>query len=209
MPVALLIAPVPGALRASLLKMLGDSGCAELESALLAHAERWARVAAPGGVHLVRERDVREPVVPEPRVREPPDAGSGALIAERASRLLEGHQGPLLIVRPGLPRLGPQHAAAALGDLGAGCDLVIGPTIDGGFYLVGLARRPSERLSLEDLLLGGQDAVTAAATAATRAGLELGILRAERALQRPADVRAALADPLLPEPFASILRSRA
>jgi hypothetical protein len=38
------------------------------------------------------------------------------------------------------------------------------------------------------------------------AGLELGILRAERALHRPADARAALADPLLPDGLAKILR---
>jgi hypothetical protein len=41
--------------------------------------------------------------------------------------------------------------------------------------------------------------------AVTEAGLELGILRAERALHRPADVRAALADPLLEPEVARIL----
>jgi hypothetical protein len=35
------------------------------------------------------------------------------------------------------------------------------------------------------------------ATAVREAGLQVGILRAERALNRPADVRAFLADPLL------------
>ncbi len=39
-------------------------------------------------------------------------------------------------------------------------------------------------------------------------GFEVGILRAERALHRPADVRAALADPLLPDDVAAILRRR-
>jgi hypothetical protein len=38
------------------------------------------------------------------------------------------------------------------------------------------------------------------------AGFEVGILRAERALHRPADVRAALADPLLPDDIGAILR---
>jgi hypothetical protein len=41
------------------------------------------------------------------------------------------------------------------------------------------------------------------------AGLELGILRAERALHRPADVRAALADPLLPAGVGRILKRAA
>ena len=41
--------------------------------------------------------------------------------------------------------------------------------------------------------------------AANKAGLEVGILRGERALHRPADARAALADPLLPEAVARAL----
>ena len=37
-------------------------------------------------------------------------------------------------------------------------------------------------------------------------GLTVGLLRAERALHRPADARAALADPLLPPELARVLR---
>ena len=48
--------------------------------------------------------------------------------------------------------------------------------------------------------------MTMGLAAARDAGLEVGILRAERALHRPADVRAALADPTLPEPIARVLR---
>ncbi len=44
--------------------------------------------------------------------------------------------------------------------------------------------------------------------AVSDAGLELGMLRAERALHRPADVRAALADPLLAPEMARILGGR-
>jgi hypothetical protein len=40
--------------------------------------------------------------------------------------------------------------------------------------------------------------------AAREAGLEIGILRPERALRRPADVRGALADPLVPETIGRI-----
>ncbi len=41
--------------------------------------------------------------------------------------------------------------------------------------------------------------------AVREAGLEIGLLRAERALHRPADVRAALADPTLPEAIRRVL----
>jgi hypothetical protein len=48
--------------------------------------------------------------------------------------------------------------------------------------------------------------MTMGLAAAQDAGLEVGILRAERALHRPADVRAALADPTLPEAVGRVLR---
>jgi hypothetical protein len=47
-----------------------------------------------------------------------------------------------------------------------------------------------------------------ALSAIREVGFEVGILRAERALHRPADVRAAIADPLLPGEVAAILRRR-
>jgi hypothetical protein len=50
--------------------------------------------------------------------------------------------------------------------------------------------------------------MTVGIAAARDAGLEIGILRAERALHRPPDVRAALADPLLPEHIVKILRGQ-
>ncbi|MBV9918320.1 MAG: hypothetical protein JO153_17615, partial [Solirubrobacterales bacterium] len=51
--------------------------------------------------------------------------------------------------------------------------------------------------------------VMAIGVAAVRdADLQIGILRAERALHRPADVRAALVDPLLPEAVRRVLRWR-
>jgi glycosyltransferase A (GT-A) superfamily protein (DUF2064 family) len=114
--------------------------------------------------------------------------------------------GPLLIVWPDLPRLRPGHAQAALDDLGAGCDLVLGPAIDGGLYLIGIARPLPKLFGLPEEAWRSRDVMMMGIAAAREAGLEVGILRAERALHRPADVRAALADPLLPDSLAKILR---
>jgi hypothetical protein len=50
--------------------------------------------------------------------------------------------------------------------------------------------------------------MTMGIAAARDMGLEVGILRTERALHRPADVRAALADPTLPGEVAQILGRR-
>ena len=105
-----------------------------------------------------------------------------------------------------LPALLPIHAAAAFGDLAAGCDLVLGPVLDGGFYLVGLAQPQQRLFTMPELSWRDADVMRLALGAVTEAGLELGLLRAERALHPPADVRAAVADPGLAPELARILR---
>src|SRR5207248_4506193 len=125
--------------------------------------------------------------------------GIAARLADAAARVFMHHDGPLLIAWPDLPRLRPEHARAALGDLEAGCDLVLGPAIDGGLYLIALRRPLPKLFGLPEQVWRSPD-IMAIGTAAVRdAGLEIGILRAERTLHRPADARAALADPMLPD----------
>jgi glycosyltransferase A (GT-A) superfamily protein (DUF2064 family) len=79
---------------------------------------------------------------------------------------------------------------------------------DGGFYLVGISRPMPKLFALPELTWRSTDAMTMAMAAAQEAGLEVGLLRAERALHRPADVRAALADPTLPGEIARALGRR-
>jgi glycosyltransferase A (GT-A) superfamily protein (DUF2064 family) len=134
--------------------------------------------------------------------------GIAGRLADAAARVFVRSNGPLVIVWPGLPRLRPEHATAALDDLAAGCDLVIGPAIDGGLYMIALRRPLPKLFGLPENVWRSPD-IMAFGTAAVRdAGLQIGILRAERALHRPADVRAALADPTLPEVVARVLRGR-
>jgi hypothetical protein len=136
-----------------------------------------------------------------------PQNGEGITgrLADASARVLARSGGPLLIVWPDLPRFRVAHAAGALEDLSSGCDVVLGPAIDGGLYLVGIARPLPELFALPEQTWRG-DVMAVALTAIRDVGFEVGILRAERALHRPADVRAALADPLLPEDVAAILR---
>jgi glycosyltransferase A (GT-A) superfamily protein (DUF2064 family) len=86
--------------------------------------------------------------------------------------------------------------------------VVLGPAIDGGFYLIGLARPLPRLFSLPEQAWRSPDAMTIGLAAARESGLEIGLLRAERALHRPADVRAALADPLLPPDLGQLMRPR-
>jgi glycosyltransferase A (GT-A) superfamily protein (DUF2064 family) len=204
-------APRRGQVHQALEPLLGPVGCAALQSALVAQAVAWAREAAPSAVHVAHDppdagRELR-PLVGAGATLFPQNGeGIAGRLADAVGRVFARHDGPLLVVWPDLPRLRAEHARAALEDLRAGCDVVLGPAINGGLYLIGLGRPLPELFALPEHAWRSPD-VMAIGVAATRdAGLEIGMLRAERALLRPPDVRAALADPLLPEGIGRILR---
>ena len=127
------------------------------------------------------------------------------MLANAAVRALSGHDDPLLIVWPELPRWRPDHAEAALTDLADGCQVALGPVFDGGFYLLALARPLSGLLGLLTATWRSVDGLGIALAAAQSADIEAGMLRAERALRTPGDVRAALADPLLDDELRAVL----
>jgi glycosyltransferase A (GT-A) superfamily protein (DUF2064 family) len=214
-PAALVMARAPrrGEVRRALEPLLGADGCVALQSALIAQAADWAREVA-GAVHVAHDPPDAAPELRLLLGREAllfPQNGDGIAgrLADAAARVFARSNGPLLIAWPDLPRLRREHAAAALDDLAAGCDVVLGPVIDGGFYMIAIARPLPKLFALSEQTWRSPDAMTVAIAAARDAGLEIGLLRAERALHRPADVRAALADPTLPERVAKVLRGRA
>ena len=212
-PAVLVMARAPrrGEVRRALEPVLGQGGCVALQAELIAQTARWAEGVAPGAVHVAHEpadagRELRPLVGPNAALFPQNGDGIAGRLADAAARVFAHHHRPLVVVWPDLPRLQPQHAAGAFDDLNAGCDVVLGPAIDGGLYLVGLARPVPKLFGLPEQAWRSPDVMTVGLAAARDAGLEVGILRAERALHRPADVRAALADPLLPAGVAKILR---
>jgi glycosyltransferase A (GT-A) superfamily protein (DUF2064 family) len=212
-PAVLLMARAPrrGEVLRALEPVLGVDGCLALHLALTRATASWANEVAPGGVYVAHDppdagRDLRPLVGPDATVFPQNGEGIAARVSDAAARVFAHRERPLLIVWPDLPRLRPEHASAALDDLGAGCDVVLGPVIDGGLYLIGISRPVPKLFALPEQSWRGRDVMMIGLSAVREAGLEVGILRAERALHRPADVRAALADPLLPEGLAKILR---
>lgn len=212
-PVVVIMARAPrrGEVHRALEPVLGVDGCLALHLALIASTAAWANAVAPGAVHVAHDPPDSGPDLRPlfgPGVTLFPQKGDGiaARLSDAAARVFAHHSGPVLIVWPDLPRLRVDHASAALDDLGAGCDVVLGPVIEGGLYLLGIAHPVPKLFALPEQAWRGHDVMMIGLSAVREAGLELGILRAERALHRPADVRALLADPLLPGGLAKILR---
>jgi glycosyltransferase A (GT-A) superfamily protein (DUF2064 family) len=203
-------APRRGEVRRALEPVLGPDRCVALQSALIIQTVAWARAVSPDAVHVAHDppdaaEEMRRLVGPGPALFPQNGDGITGRLADAAARVFSRHDGPLLIAWPDLPRLRPEHAKAALTDLGAGCDVVLGPSVDGGFYLIGIMRPLPRLFGLPEQAWRSPDVMTVGMAAAREAGLEVGILRVERALNRPDDVRAALADPLLPAEIGRIL----
>lgn len=102
----------------------------------------------------------------------------------------------VVLVRPALVRLASGHAEDLAADFASGCGLVIGPTLAGGWYLLGV--KPADPALIAAAGDGGPGSVGALVAAArSGSGVEVGLLRAERDLTASADLLAARADPLL------------
>lgn len=120
-------------------------------------------------------------------------------VGEGLADRLSGESGPFLLVAPDVPGLSPGHAEGALDDLEAGVLLTAALSGDGSPFLVGLARADP------DLLAAVGDSFDGLAATAIRLGGEVGMLRPERRLTTPADVRALLADPTAPPELRELL----
>ena len=212
-PAALVMAkaPRPGEVKTRLEPVLGPEGCARLQAALLQRAVAWAHAVAPKAAFVAYAPDdalaeTLELVPPGTDLFAQEGADLGARLSAATARVLAMHPGPLLVVGTDLPKLSAEHARAALEDLAEGCDVCFGPAYDGGYYLVALAAPQPRLFDLPPDAWGGPRVFELSVQAAQAAGLSLGMLRGERDLDTPADVRAALADPDFPPEIAALLR---
>jgi glycosyltransferase A (GT-A) superfamily protein (DUF2064 family) len=198
----------PGPLEAA----LGSQHWVALQEALFSRVVTWAQEASPDNVYVAYEA---------------PEVGAGAgdlagpdvttfaqegsdmtqRLARAAGRVFEAGHTPVLIAWPDLPRWRPDHATGALSDLADGCGISVGPVFDGGFYLVALADPLAPLFELPPRTWRGADGMVLAFEAANSAGIEVGLLRAERGLHSLEDMRAALADPLLDPELRDLLPS--
>ena len=195
-----------------LVDLLGAERARALERALITRAAAWAADAAPGRVHVaVRSAaDIAGlealSVSGAHLFAAEGDTASQRLAAAAQRAWTAAAEDPLFIAWPALLRWRPEHAASALEDLADGCGVSVGPVFDGGFYLLALRRPAPSLFELPPEAWVSPDAMGLALTVIHEAGLEAGLLRGERGLRRAADVRAALADPLLDQELRAILQ---
>jgi glycosyltransferase A (GT-A) superfamily protein (DUF2064 family) len=81
----------------------------------------------------------------------------------------------------------------------------VGPVFDGGLYMLALTQALPSLFALPEETWDSPDVMGRVLGAINEAGVAVGLLRAERGLRRPADVRAALADPLLDDELRVLL----
>lgn len=211
-PAAIVIAkaPRPGLCKTRLEPLLGADGCARLQAVLVRRAASWA--AAVGDVYVAfTPADAREEMAalaPGATLIEQADGDLGDRLAAAIAEVLAARGGgPVVLVGVDTPQLDASHAEAALDDLRAGVDVTFGPATDGGYYLVGMSEPHPEVFDLPSEAWGGSEVFGLTLAAAAGAGLSLGMLRSERDLDDASDVRAFLADPLMPGELAELLRT--
>jgi hypothetical protein len=171
--------------RPDLRELLGDERAGAVEHLLVARALAWAESLSGGRVLVSGDDEPLGDAVQRTFVR-----GSGA---------------PVLVVWPVLPRWRAAHADAVLDDLAAGCEAAVAPVFDGGLYLLAMARLIPALLELPAEAWDSPDATGLVLAPLNDAQAPVGLVRPERALRRPADVLAALADPLLDQELRSLL----
>jgi glycosyltransferase A (GT-A) superfamily protein (DUF2064 family) len=206
MPAVLLMARAPrrGEVRHALEPLIGLDGCLALQAALIVEALKWARSVDPRAIYIAHDpadagRDLQRLAGDDVTLFPQNGDGIAGRVADAVGRVSAHSSGPIFIVWPDLARFGPSIERATRIDLSDGADVVLGPVFDGGYYVIALARPLPSLFAMPEAVWRGPDSFNQVLLAAKQAGLEVGMLRGERALHRPADVRAALADPLLPE----------
>jgi rSAM/selenodomain-associated transferase 1 len=200
----------PGLCKTRLAPLLGPEGCARLQAELVRRAVAWA--AAVGDPYVVYTpadaRDEIAALAPGATLLPQAEGSLGDRLAAAVREVLEDRPGPALVVGVDTPHVGPAHAEAALDDLRDGIDVTVGPSADGGYYLIGLREPHDAVFALAPELWGGPHVLVKTLEAAAIAGLTFAMLRAERDLDDEADARALLADPLTPPEIVAALRPR-
>ena len=138
-------APVPGRVKTRLIPLLGETGAAFLHQALLDATLAKLSRAGLCPVELCCAPDTRHAYFAEARNRYPltlsvqSDGDLGLRMSTAIRQGLQQSQ-DVVLVGTDCPGLDAADVDAALAQLAAGNDVVLGPASDGGYYLIAMHR---------------------------------------------------------------------
>jgi rSAM/selenodomain-associated transferase 1 len=200
-------APLAGSVKTRLEPLLGAEGCARLQAALIEAVTGWAVDVAPGAAYLAfgGEEAALRPHVADGVECFPDGAGDlGDRLTAATARVFRERPDPLVAVGADMPILTRAHAREAEAVLRGGADVVFGPALDGGYWIVGLSR-PSPDLFDLGGDWGGAAVLERSLERCATAGMRAELLGMERDLDDPADARALAGHPRLPPAVAELL----
>jgi rSAM/selenodomain-associated transferase 1 len=204
-------APRPGRVKTRLHPLLGPDGCAALQAELLRHTVATALAIGRRVVVAFDPQDARtevgELIENLGTVELFPQRGEhlGERMTTAAGDVLPGG-GHLVVVGTDAPTLTEDLLGRAFTALEAGWSAVIGPALDGGYYLLGLRWPAPDAFAIDPALWSGAQ-VAAATMARLRADAPGRVARLPvlRDLDTPGDAAALICDPALPPAIARAL----
>ena len=181
-------APVPGRVKTRLIPLLGAKPAADFHAALLADL-LWKidRVSRSFSSYLFATGGTVPRNLMQPHLTLVRQSGAdlGARLENAFRRLLRRHSGAV-ILGADVPLLSPRILRQALRELRV-CDAVMGPSPDGGYYLIGL-RRLAPRL-FRGIRWGTRFAYHDTRARLEHAGYVCSILESLPDVDRPGDLR--------------------
>lgn len=184
--------PLAGRVKTRMIACLGEQGAANLAAALVEESVRRSVDSWPGPVNLQVWPDIHHECFERIRRRYGIRAclqSQGDLGAKMFAALNDAHERGLAAAVMGcdVPHCPPETHRTAHAFLARG-RAVIGPSIDGGYYLIGMT--PPERRCFERIGWGGTRVFDTTLKRAAKAGIDLIVLQQLNDIDTPADIEA-------------------
>jgi rSAM/selenodomain-associated transferase 1 len=202
-------APRPGLVKTRLHPLLGPDGSARLQAELIRRSTELSTGQGFATFLAFDPPDARAELaalVPDTVHLLPQSGGDlGQRMTAVVAAVTAEHTGPLLVIGTDAPTLTPGLLHAAFAALGRGADVVLGPAVDGGYYLIGFHRPRPELFAIDPGLWSGDQVLAVTVDAAAQHGCSVRLLPVMRDLDTPEDATALRADPALPASVHTLL----
>ena len=184
--------PDPGSVKTRLLSVMDAQRAVTIQADLLQRTLETARASAADNIELWCTPTTQHPVLLELEdrfsltLRSQAGAGLGERMCFAMEQALQVYR-HVALVGSDCMDLAAADIDLALEQLGAGTDVVLGPALDGGYYLVGLSRLYRELFA--GIKWGTDQALQDTRERVAQLGLKLYELPVRRDLDRPEDLR--------------------